>query len=60
MLRDISPNMVKIQYNTLFSECKKHDNLYPDMSHTKAALGVKETWTTEQSISKTLDWFLSK
>jgi len=60
LLREISPNMVNLRHNTLFTGDRQHDNLYPDMNHTMVSLGVKESCSTEQSITKTLHWFLNK
>lgn len=57
IVRQESPKLVKVLHNTLFSESKKGDDLYPDISHTMAVLGVKETRTIEQSIRSTIEWF---
>jgi nucleoside-diphosphate-sugar epimerase len=60
LLREISPNMVNLRHNTLFTGDRQHDNLYPDMNHTMVSLGVKESCSIEESITKTLHWFLNK
>jgi nucleoside-diphosphate-sugar epimerase len=60
IIKKKSPNLVKVLQNTLFSEVKKGDDLYPNVDNTTSALGVKETRTIEQSIEQTLSWFLEK
>jgi len=44
-------------FNTIPTIDSKLNELYPDLTFTKKSLGVKETFTLEQAIDKTWEWF---
>jgi nucleoside-diphosphate-sugar epimerase len=56
MICQQSKQQPEVIFNTLPSQAKKQDDLFPNTAYTEQLLGVKQTCKLEQAVDKTYRW----